>query len=237
MISASLQLPEHPIRPLDLLPVLQKFDDGFIATVLDGAEVSCRAGCGACCRQAVPITETEAFNLARVIDAMPEERRQRVLARFESTVAALDQAGMRDRLQPGLLKEKAEQRRMALEYFALGLACPFLEQESCSIHPDRPLSCREYLVTSPAANCSAPSAETIRMVPLPVKFSTVLQCFGDGRGNEATRWLPLPFLLEYAANHSPEDQVRLPGPELFQNFMNQLAEPAVDQPSLATELP
>ncbi|HEY5241787.1 MAG TPA: YkgJ family cysteine cluster protein [Polyangiaceae bacterium] len=28
------------------------------------------------------------------------------------------------------------------------VSCPFLEEESCSIHPDRPPICREYLVTS-----------------------------------------------------------------------------------------
>jgi Fe-S-cluster containining protein len=36
------------------------------------------------------------------------------------------------------------------------MPCPFLEDESCSIHPDRPLVCREYLVTSPAELCAGP---------------------------------------------------------------------------------
>ena len=224
MISASLQLPEHPIRPMDLLPILQKFDDGFIATVLDEAQVSCRAGCGACCRQAVPISETEALNLARVVAAMPAEQRARTLNRFADAVERLDRAGMRERLQPEALKQKDEQRKMALDYFALGVACPFLEEESCSIHPDRPLSCREYLVTSPAINCSAPSADKIQMVRLPGRFSEILFCFGDGKGNEATRWVPLPFLLEYAAQHSIEEQPKVPGPEMFRNFLKQLAE-------------
>jgi hypothetical protein len=35
-----------------------------------------------------------------------------------------------------------------VRYFLQGVACPFLEAESCGIHPDRPLACREYLVTS-----------------------------------------------------------------------------------------
>jgi Fe-S-cluster containining protein len=224
VIEATVQLPEQPIRPLDLLPILQKFDDGFIATALDGAPVSCRAGCGACCRQAVPIGETEALNLARVIEAMPEDRKAHVLDRFAEAVSALDRAGMRERLQPEALKDKDAQRKMALDYFALGVACPFLEEESCSIHPDRPLSCREYLVTSPAVNCATPSADTIRMIRLPGKFSEILFRFGDGRGDAATKWIPLPYLLEYAAGHPAEEQPSLPGPEMFRNFLKQLAE-------------
>lgn len=222
VIEAAVQVPDRPIRPIDLLPILQNFDDGFIATAIDGSPVSCCAGCGACCRQAVPISETEALNLARVIDEMPEERKAHVMGRFRAAVAELDRAGMRDRLQPEALKDKDAQRKMALDYFALGVACPFLEEESCSIHPDRPLSCREYLVTSPAENCAAPSAETIEMIRLPGKFSEILFRFGDGRGDEATKWIPLPYLLEYAAEHSAEEQPSVPGPEMFRNFLKQL---------------
>jgi Fe-S-cluster containining protein len=224
VIEAVVQVPEQPIRPIDLLPILQQFDDGFIATAVGDAPVSCRAGCGACCRQAVPIGETEALNLARVIGEMPEARKAHVLERFARAVAALDLAGMRERLQPEALKDKGAQRKMALDYFALGVACPFLEEESCSIHADRPLSCREYLVTSPAVNCAAPSADTIKMIPLPGKFSEILFRFGDGRGDEATKWVPLPYLLEYAAGHPAEEQPSLPGPEMFRNFLKQLAE-------------
>ena len=37
-------------------------------------------------------------------------------------------------------------------------------------------------------------------------------------------WIPLPFLLEYEAGHSAEDQPKVPGPEMFRNFLQQLAE-------------
>ena len=42
-------------------------------------------------------------------------------------------------------------RILGREYFQLGIPCPFLEEESCSIYHDRPITCREYLVTSPPA--------------------------------------------------------------------------------------
>jgi Fe-S-cluster containining protein len=233
-MSASVGVPAEPIRPLDLLPILQQFDSGLIAMAIDqAAPVSCCAGCGACCRQLVPIAETEALYLARVIDDMPEEQRTRVLARFSDAVEKLTAAGMREKLLPehagsnsfasGSMKDPEVRQKTGTDYFTLGLACPFLENESCSIHPHRPLSCREYLVTSPAANCSHPSPENIRMVLLPAKLSYILYRFGDGKGEDAPRFLPLPFLLEYAANHDPESQPRVPGPELFERFFKQLA--------------
>jgi hypothetical protein len=90
---------------------------------------------------------------------------------------------------------------LALAYFALGIACPFLEDEACSIHPDRPLSCREYLVTSPASECARPTAETVKRVPMPVKVSLALFHSGKEAGAREARWVPLILALEWAGSH------------------------------------
>ena len=71
-------------------------------------------------------------------------------------------------------------------YFALGIPCPFLEEESCSIHPDRPLVCREYLVTSPAELCAGPTQEGVTPVPVP-KVSLAAR----GLQDEREEWFPL----------------------------------------------
>jgi Fe-S-cluster containining protein len=222
-MDASVKLPAEPIRPVDLLPILQGFSNAIVSVAIAGSEpISCKAGCGACCRQLVPISSTEALYLANLIDEMPEERRAATVARFDRVVQVMKSAGMMERLEPESLTDPRVRQKTGEDYFHLGLACPFLENESCSIHANRPLSCREYLVTSPAENCSAPSAETIRMVPMPAKLSYVLMRFGDGKGQEPARVIPLPLLLEYAARHASVDQPRLPGTELFENFFAQV---------------
>src|SRR5690606_11211406 len=43
-----------------------------------GKPVSCRAGCGACCRQLVPIAQAEAHQLRARVAAMPEPRRTEI---------------------------------------------------------------------------------------------------------------------------------------------------------------
>jgi Fe-S-cluster containining protein len=224
---ARIQVPAEPIGPVDLLPVLHEFNDALIGAAVEqvesqGRRVSCRIGCGACCRQIVPISETEARYLAGLIAAMPEDRKQRVTARFAQAVETLAASGLLERLRPEPPSDPAERNRLGLEYFRQGLACPFLEDESCSIHAHRPASCREYLVTSPAKNCSTPRADNITMVELPAKVSSVLYRFGDGRGEEPARWMALPLLLEWAAEHREDAQPAIPGPELFASFMNKL---------------
>ena len=170
----------------------------------------------------VPISETEARYLSDLIASMPEEQRERVTARFAQAIELLASSGLLDRLRVAAASDAEERHRLGLEYFRLGLPCPFLEDESCSIHPHRPASCREYLVTSPAGNCSTPRAGDIAMVDLPAQVSRVLYRFGDGRGEEPARWMALPLLLEWVAEHREDTQPKIPGTELFANFMNKL---------------
>jgi Fe-S-cluster containining protein len=228
-IEATTRVPTAAMRVADLLPILRAFDDAVAGLAADNLErqgkpVSCRAGCAACCRQLVPISESEAHSLAELVEALPPDRQAAVRNRFEKALAALAEHGLLEPLRkPEQLKAIEDRRRIGAEYFRLQLSCPFLEEERCSIYLERPLRCREYMVTSPAENCWHPSAETIRMAPLPAKFSEILFTFDDGVGNAATRWLPLDLALEWAAGQKDTPQLRLPGAELFRNFVKELS--------------
>ena len=225
---AKVSVPTAPIRPADLLPVLQSLDDALVEAAIEavrreGKMVSCRAGCGACCRQLVPISPTEARYLAELVAGLPQDRRSRVVERFRQASAALEARRLVDRLRAAShLTDVDEKGRLARDYFRAQVACPFLEEESCSIHPDRPLSCREYLVTSPAARCQEPEASGIEKVPLYAKPTQVLFCFGDGEGGGEVCWLPLVLLADWAAAHGRDAQPRLPGDRMFQSFLERL---------------
>jgi Fe-S-cluster containining protein len=229
-IEASVSLPVAEARLTDLLPVLMQFTNALVALAEDAAReagkpVSCRAGCGACCRQLVPVSEPEALYLAELVEAMPPERAATVRERFRAAVEALG-PGLVDRLRDTSgLKTMEDRRAIGLEYFRAGVACPFLENENCSIYENRPLSCREYLVSSPAVNCSHPTAETITMAPLPVKLSEILYCFGDGKGRDRTRWVPLALALVWAGAHAGEEQPRWPATALFERILRAIERP------------
>ncbi len=224
-IEAETAIPNAPMRVADLLPILLSFDSAVVGMAADKAQsdrqaISCRAGCGACCRQVVPVSEAEAVYIAELVDAMPPEKQARVRQRFRDALAAIG-APLMDRMRDTTkLSDLSLRRELGQEYFSRGVPCPFLENESCSIYEHRPMSCREYLVTSPAENCKKPGPDTIRPVHIPVKLSTILYCFGDGAGNEGTRWVPLVGALDWAAARDAAADKRFPGPELFKNFVN-----------------
>lgn len=225
----SLTAPTRPVTAVELLPVIQAFDSDVVSLAEDasqqsGKTISCRAGCGACCRQLVPLSETEASFLAGLVAGMPRDRRRKIERRFSKALAALAKAGLLEGLDEAWrTTSEAEQEQLSLDYFHLGIPCPFLEDESCGIHLDRPLACREFLVTSPAENCSDPSPDNIEVVPLPGKPSRVLYQFGDGRGNGPRAWMPLTLALGWASqNPAGEDTPRRPGHEMLLDFLGKM---------------
>ncbi|HZL38365.1 MAG TPA: YkgJ family cysteine cluster protein [Tepidisphaeraceae bacterium] len=169
-LSLHVDVPTGNVRPAELLPLYRAVSEQMSAIAVRdaaaaGHRVSCRAGCGACCRQLVPVSTLEARELMKLLDAMPEPRRSQVRQRFAEARQRIQAAGLLDRLlAPDYGPGGSE---LAAEYWALRIPCPFLEEESCSIHPDRPLICREYLVVSPAEHCAEANPQNVRALTPP----------------------------------------------------------------------
>ena len=164
-IAQPVTVPTGPVRASAVVPALQSVVNAVVNAAERGAAekakaISCRKGCGACCRQLVPVSRTEGERLLDLIETLPPARRDRLRQRFAAAEAAIEAAGLTER-------GGRSDRDLSVAYFAIGLACPFLEDESCSIHSDRPLVCREYLVTSPAELCAGPAQEGVTPVAVP----------------------------------------------------------------------
>lgn len=211
-----ITVPSAPVTAASVIPALQK----LVNTVVEAAEaklgpsgqaVSCRKGCGACCRQLVPVSRTEAERLLEVIEAMPPGRRAAVAGRFAAAEAAIESSGLH--MVTREARGDRSDRELSVGYFALGIPCPFLEEESCSIHPERPLVCREYLVTSAAELCAGPRQDGVTPVPVP-KVSMAARGLQDERED----WFPLALLLDWAKTR-PRGGMKRTGPEWIQKFL------------------
>jgi Fe-S-cluster containining protein len=207
--------PTADVTAVEIVPALQ----GLVSAVVDAAErnvvasgaaISCRKGCGACCRQLVPISRSEGERLLGLIRAMPPGRRARIDKRLAEAAARIERAGLAS-------PAGRSDREISAAYFALGLACPFLEDESCSIHAERPLVCREYLVTSPAELCAGPMQEGVTPVAVP-KFSAAARKLQE----ESDEWFPLALLGSWRRTRPRQPASRRPGMEWVQRFLKGL---------------
>ncbi len=208
-------VPSGSVRASAVVPALQELVNAVVGAAEaklgeSGTAISCRKGCGACCRQLVPVSRTEAERLLGVIEAMPAKRQQALKERFAAAAVSIKAAGL------DATAGRAD-RELSVGYFALGIPCPFLEEESCSIHPERPLVCREYLVTSPAELCAGPQQEGVMPVPVP-KVSLAAR----GLQDDQESWFPLAMLMDWAKTR-PRNGVKRTGPEWVQRFLRRLS--------------
>ncbi|MDE3185973.1 MAG: YkgJ family cysteine cluster protein [Acidobacteriota bacterium] len=228
---ASATVPAGQTNLTQILPVLQSLSSSFIEGVTaqlaeSGQPVSCRAGCGACCRQMAPISIFEAEALSAWIRTLPEARQEQLASRFHQALVALGAAGIIDRMvEEDWQAETESARKLALDYLYARVPCPLLEEESCSIHPIRPLICREYLVTSPPEHCADPAHLQVVPVHLPLNFSRILKAIGKELEQDSRGWIPLVFLFAWMKSGArPGDAVAGTGPQVLYEFVKRMSE-------------
>jgi Fe-S-cluster containining protein len=209
-IAHPITVPNDAVPATEVLPALQGLVNAVVTAAEAGKAISCRKGCGACCRQLVPISRTEGERLLALVDSMPRDRRGEIKRRFAAAEAVLLPAGFGER-------SGKTDRELSTAYFPLGVACPFLEDESCSIHAERPLICREYLVTSPPERCRSAVQEGVTPVAVP-KFSLAARKVQE----EKDEWFPLALLMAWGRSR-PKNATRRTGQEWIQRFLGRLA--------------
>ncbi len=224
--------PQPPARARldELLPAMQAIDNSAIDHAVRKAEatgkrVTCTKGCSACCRaQPVPITPPEAHALLLLVEAMPAPRRREIEARFADRVTRLRGAGLAEAFlhrDPNL--SAGDARALAHAYSALGLSCPFLEDDACSIHPSRPFVCRQYLVTSDPALCADPFANPVEVVPMPLQAATAMLAAASQAMDTPQHTVPLILALEYAHLHRDALRRRVDAEPVLRDWLRALS--------------
>jgi len=226
-VAIELTVPVKPVKSRRMLPVFQGISDLFTEigekeVAARGEQISCKKGCAACCRQLIPLAEIETHHIAELVESLPEPTRAQIKQRFEKAWHHFTKIGWIDRLDASAAATPEKRQSLAVEYFQEYIDCPFLEDESCLIHENRPLACREYLVTSPAEHCFALDGEKIKMVSLPAKPSeTVREITNSVNLNRIVNFVPLVLALEWAKRF-PDASLALSGEQWMAKFFTRL---------------
>lgn len=170
-----------------------------------GSKVSCSEGCANCCRFLVCLSIPEALYMYERLLEAERPWHYQILDRFQQAREALRQNGLAEMLERDLVREAGDvsyDHRLHLlsrQYLALNLACPFLDYEICSIYSWRPVTCRQYLVTSPARWCVDPFSKNVRRVSLVQNVTDLLAQVTADVLKEPFRMIALPLAVHWAA--------------------------------------
>jgi Fe-S-cluster containining protein len=224
-VTQDVEVPSGPTLSRRMLPVFQSLahtliDHAVAREQRAGNSISCKRGCGVCCQQLVPIPPAEAHAIAALVEALPEPQRSGVRARLAEARERLEASGLAARLREQVWNDDDDSsyNTLALDYFALHIACPFLDDEgACAIYPDRPVVCREFLVISTAEDCSSPAPGKVRAIPLPGQVSRALARLDPLGGKPGAPWTPLTLAVEWSVAH-PEGKPDRTGLEVIKAF-------------------
>jgi len=191
-----------------------------------GKTISCQKGCGACCRQMIPVSPPEAFALVEAMNILSEDHQNRVKQNLARTRQRLETAGILRPLQD--LAESPHQHSdneldaLNRAYYALRIPCIFLENEVCSIYAHRPAGCRSHLVTSPPELCQDMAHNSIEELHIPLRAGTVLSMLWADLTGGPIRLMPLPVAIEWAETHQDLNTQTWKGTDLFHKAMDGL---------------
>lgn len=234
-IQLNLVVPADEVPAEVVLPILHRFSEQVVEGVEEkaletGESISCKKGCGACCRQPVPVTRAEARQLAALIEGMPEPQKTATKERFNTAMQKARDTSVAGSLVDLTSMDKEKKCTAAQAYFAQNIACPFLIDEACSIHLERPLICREYLVTSSPEHCENLDRTQIKRLPFPAPITRTfgrLEC--STKGND-DRFILLIAALEWVSEN-PDKGAERPGPVWVQEFFQDLSQSKIPDPS------
>jgi Fe-S-cluster containining protein len=225
-LRATLPLPDRPLRLSELVPLLLQIDGQVVDRALRhaahaGRPVACGPGCGACCRELVPVSIPEAFAVTAAYAVLETDHRRRVTERFATVAATLERhPELADWIQTPAADDHAV-KATAHRYFDLQLPCPFLEDENCSIHRHRPSVCREFNVSSPPALCRDPIANPVESIPSPVQLSNILAHAHAHLYEQPTpQLLPLSLVPRWVADHPELDRLAWPADTLLRDLVS-----------------
>jgi Fe-S-cluster containining protein len=228
-ITTAVEVPTGFVPVTAIVPLIRRFGEEAQALEVGrsteaGKTPSCRKGCAACCRMLVPLSAPEAFALRDWVRARPTDQQDRIAARFAETKAQLLSHGIWQRLSE-LCNDPEQSNDDALEvmnreYYALGMPCPFLEEEVCAIYEERPAACRELLVSSPPERCDDLINNPVDPISAPILVSTVLGLLWQELTKSPTRLIPLPVALDWARDHEQENQQTWKGVELLDRALD-----------------
>lgn len=232
-LRVNLRLPQSEVTVREILPAIFTLADAIHARSVNeievmGKTIGCRPGCDECCHQLVPISEYEATHLASVVRTMPREQQSRVIQRFTKAIQKLDASGLMTPINETFAQDILNQKHileLKKQYWNLRIPCPFLEERSCTIHSQRPLACRQYLVTSPPDHCKDVYTDkaALEIVLHTVDSGGALAAF-SGAGLQESRIVPHIFSLLAERSIRSKPLPLLPAPQMMGRYLNLLAE-------------
>jgi Fe-S-cluster containining protein len=199
--SIDITIPDKLVRIAEIVPFVHFIADQIVKTAIDHSllPVTCEKGCGVCCNQLVPLSIPELFFIVEQLRVMPSQERFPILSRFDVIEKQLITSNFIETLRT--IDQTRNDRTIAEHYFHLNFQCPFLKEQACTIHPWRPVVCREFNSLSDPKLCFDPFSYKISSISYIQRPSSILAKLFSIITDTAPTLIPMPLLFESFEQH------------------------------------
>jgi Fe-S-cluster containining protein len=161
-------------RLSDIVPAARAICDKITDTTIEqmhlsGKQVPCHKGCHACCSYLVPLSAPEVFRFRQDVFPKAKYSPDTMLRTYLLTARRL----VSHRPPRDTFRNPDDLSALSHWYASLNLTCPFLYSRQCAIYHQRPLACREHLITGSARGCRDNSKKT-QTIELPAQMGNIL---------------------------------------------------------------
>jgi Fe-S-cluster containining protein len=112
-----------------------------------------------------------------------------------------------------------QMRQVSRWYSSLKLSCPFLSDGLCTAYEQRPISCREHVVTGSALLCEDKFKYESRVVPMPVSIVESLGQMTAELEQSDIEAVMLPVALPWSEENPERDEQRWPAVQMVEKFV------------------
>lgn len=173
---------DEPATLLDIAHVAKSLSERINPIVQrkvyeSGFAIPCGAGCAACCCFLILLSPPETIRLVEEIAMKMPIKQRKDLIQSYGEVAKRTFGQLPKHLIPKNADNvsNSEIRDISNWYTALQQPCLFLRNDSCSIYTQRPIVCRDFLVTGTSSHCQVGTAGVPFAVEMPLKLGDVLR--------------------------------------------------------------
>ena len=224
----AITVPDIPLGLADMVPFIFGLDDRVVDLAVRqaakaGGGVSCKSGCGQCCRQLVPVSAPEAIYIMETVFSEGNSRSGVYKDRFSEIRDRLEKDGFWPKLMH--IDPAKDQSALAAEYWLRRIPCPFLLNDSCSIYSARPCICREYNVTSSPKLCADLLSAGVRRIKIHQKMTTALAKTAGLLLSCPPELIPLTIIPQWYEEHRDLAEMSWMGVGLFDLLLECISGP------------
>jgi len=215
-----------------IVPLARTISTKLALTVLDslsknGQFVPCRKGCSTCCNYLIPLSIPEVFRLREELLAMPADYSSQILQSCVDTAERiLDNKPPTFSLKTSSKSARSQIGRISRWYGGLKLACLFLSDRLCTLYEQRPIACREHIVTGSPVSCKTGQRGEPNVVPMPVSILEALGQLTADLEQSDIEAVMLPLAFAWAQDNLQRAERVWPAVTVVKRFVEILKETA-----------